>query len=533
LLFSPPDKQRTMAEQIKKPQTKTLEKDNTNKTVLGITLVLAGLYYFYSTKSKGFYQQDEAAHFLNMLDFWYTPNEMLGNWAKPGYKVLFALPALLGKNFVAFVNCLVAAFSAYFAYLTAKNLKAGAPWMAFVLLATQPFWISLSFRNYSEFITAFLLIVGVYFYTKNKHIFAALLLSYCCTIRQEFYPILAIYGLVLLIGKNWVPMLLLALFPLLQNLWGYLASGDPIYLYNQILGGSAELKDIYPRQGFDHYLKTLHVVFGPVALTLALVYLSWCVLAKKQPNWVLVVPVFLFILINCLFNWQAYPIGPSTGGNLRYMCVIAPLVAVMAALGASELHKLPQSYKVLYALVPFAFITYVWLGYKHNFIMLTDEPDPTSFIGVALASALVFLPVKNNVQAWSLSGLSLFFILLTVKALPLGEEDKACKQLAEWYKVNEKQFSDRPKFINHTMFYYWLDKNSKSFNPVPKQLSPDSLATAKPGTLVFWDSHYSFRPARKTGVDLQYFAQNQGKYNLLHEIRSPSNNFAAFVFEVK
>jgi hypothetical protein len=245
------------------------------------------------------------------------------------------------------------------------------------------------------------------------------------------------------------------------------------------------------------------------------------------------VPVFLFILINCLFNWQAYPIGPSTGGNLRYMCVIAPLVAVMATLAADELPSMQGSYRVLYILVPFALITYVWLSYKHNFITLTDEPDPTSFIGVALATGLVFLTNKSQIQAWALTGLSVFLILLTVKALPLSEEDKACKELADWYKANEKQFESRPKFVNHTMFYYWFGKNSKSFNPVPQPLSPDSLATAKPGTLVFWDSHYSYRPARKTGVELNYFAENQSKFNLLHEIRTPSNNFAVFIFEVK
>lgn len=99
-----------------------------------------------------------------MQHFWHDPNLALGNWAKPGYKLLFALPALLGPSAVALFNCLIAAFCGYLAYRVASLAGCREPFYALVLLAFQPFWLQLSFRNYSEPVSALLLLLALFFH---------------------------------------------------------------------------------------------------------------------------------------------------------------------------------------------------------------------------------------------------------------------------------------------------------------------------------------------------------------------------------
>lgn len=503
------------------------------KVVLGLTGLVTLFYFLYAQKTQGFYQQDEAGHFLSMLNFWYDPKLIMGNWAKPGYKIMYVLTALGGKNAVAFQNCLFAAFSGFFAFKAAKALKAEVPILAFILLVTQPLWISLSFRNYSEIPTAFLLSVALWAHFADRKWLAAIMVSLVVTIRQEFYPFLGLYGLYLLFTKNWLSAFALALFPLVQNLMGWHFFGDPLYLLHQITGQSEGLKDAYPRQGFDHYFLTSAVVFGPLALTLFIGYLGACALNRKLPELIIIVPLFGFFLLNCLFNWQGHPIGPSTGGNLRYMCVIAPLVSVAAALVFDAFKLLDNKFRLLVFLVPFFLVVAIMMGYKHNFVSLTDESDPVPALGTVLAIVLIFLPVAASVKVWYGLLVGLLLVLTGVKSVKLSNEDKVCKSLAQWYKTEENSFKGKTLFINHVMFYYYLGKTDKAMNPSPILLTQEALEKAPAGSVIFWDSHYSYRPTMKRGVPIEYFQQHINDYNLLNEFRAEDDSFVIFAFEKK
>src|SRR5512141_2429278 len=126
-----------------------------------LTAATAAVYAIYSLFSDGFYQHDEIAHYLNMVDFWGDPKAILGNWAKPGFKLLYVLPALGGHVPVLLLNCAISALACYVAYKTAQKLGSAYPLFAFLLLAFQPMWLQLSFRTYSEPISALLLLLPV------------------------------------------------------------------------------------------------------------------------------------------------------------------------------------------------------------------------------------------------------------------------------------------------------------------------------------------------------------------------------------
>ena len=120
--------------------------------LLMLTVLVAAVYCLYSLFSKGLYQHDEAAHFLNMRTFWHDPNAILGNWAKTGYKILFVPIALLGPTAVLIANCLVSAFCCYFAYRLAETLNSDMPLLAFIFLG---------YRNFSYY-------CWIFFYTQFK-----------------------------------------------------------------------------------------------------------------------------------------------------------------------------------------------------------------------------------------------------------------------------------------------------------------------------------------------------------------------------
>ena len=494
---------------------------------LFFSIILTLLYFAYSFKSKGFYQQDEANHYLSMLRFWYDPAAIMGNWAKPGYKILYVLTALGGQKLVILQNCAFAAFSCFFAYKSAERLGASNPWVAFILLATQPLWISLAFRNYSEFPAAFLLVLAFWFYSGNRMWPAAVLAGLICTIRQEFYPIAGIFGLWLLYKKHWLPAISIALFPLLQNLAGYLLYDDPIYLYNQILGTSATLKDAYERMGFDHYFLTSAVVFGPLALTFFVVFLGQALFRKKVEQPALMIAALGFFLINCLFNWKEFHIGPATGGNLRYMCIISPLVAIAGALALDKLGEFRERGKLLWVLLPFLALTGIYLNYDHNFLrLLEDKPDSLPLTGAVFATALVFLPLSSRIQTLVLTGLCSFLALLAVKPIKLSPEDKVCQQVAEWYKQNEADLKDKPLYNTHIMFYYFLGKVEKQLHPEPRPIADTATMEKAPaGSMVLWDSHYGYRPNYKRGVPYEYFAKS-GKYETLQILEAEDRSFA-------
>jgi hypothetical protein len=502
------------------------------KNLLLLTFGLFLLYFLISFSSSGFYQQDEAAHYLNMLRFWHNPETILNNWAKPGFKLVYALPALGGEFAVRLLNILFASFSAYFAYKVADKLGMRVPALAFLLLATQPFWVMLSFRNYSEIISAFLLIFTVYLHLNNKKLLAALAASYIVFIRQEFYPFLGLYFLFLVYEKNFIPALLTGVFPIIHNLWGAAVTGKPFYLLTEILKTSQEIGDAYPRKGFEHYFLMSATIFGSVVVALSLAYLVMKFLKKEKPNWFLVIPSFLYFLMYCIFNIQSFPVGPATAGNLRYLIIASPLFAVLSAQTFEELPSCEQKGKIFWFFVVFLLITAIFMTFDHNLVVFTAERDFKPLFGILILIALIYIPIPDKGRFWALTATTFFLLLISFKPVKLSEEDQTMKEAAFWYKNFEKQSEKKQLLLENQMFYYFSDKVSESFRPTPLGINEENLSKAPKGSIILWDSHYSYRPElRKNSLKMDYFVQSPDKYKLLREMRARDNTFLLLIFE--
>lgn len=494
---------------------------------------LALVYFFWSTRSNGFYQQDEAGHFLSMLDFWGDPKAILGNWAKFGYKLLYVLTAKAGHDAVTLQNCVLAAGAAVLAGLALQAQGSRYGLAALLLVGLQPLYISLSFRNYSEIPTAFLVALAYYLHVRHKPLLSMLCVSYICTIRQEFYPILGLYGLVLLYRKQWVAAFAGAVFPLVQNFYGaYLTDGDPLYLYKQITGQAGAIADVWVRQGGEHYFKTSMVIFGPIAVTLVVHYLVWGAMRRHRLDLYLAVPSLLFFGLQVLFNLTTVEIGPSTGGNLRYMLMISPLVGMMGALGLEQFAASKQKVQALYYLVPLLVLTVAYLNHKSDLLKLTEEKDGTPALGVLMAGLLLYWSGGAQARTWALAGCMALLAVFTVRPIKRTEEEKTMAEAARWFQANRATYQGKQLYVDNSMFFYFQQNTRADFTPKPYWLNSDNVLKAQPGDLVIWDSHYSYRPKlNPKALTYEYFANRPQEWRLVQQLVTPDQTFGVLMFE--
>lgn len=532
---TPKNKPSQKQEVVQKPISEKLEVST--PMLIGLSILLAFSYFLYSFQSTGFYQQDEAAHFISMREFWYAPNSVLSNWAKAGYKLIYAVPSLLGSNAVTFLNCIFSAASAFLAYKIAQKAGSKVPLLAFLALASQPLWFNLAFRNYSEIPTAFLLALAVFGQQRQKFWLSALALSYVSFIRQEFLPLLGLYFLWLAYQKQFLALVLTTIFPLIQNIWGGIVKNDPLYLLNQILKSGSEIAAAYPRQGFEHYFLMSVTIFGSVVVALFLVYGVHKILQKNSSSWEIWFPILYYIFLQAVFNIQSIPIGPAGGGNLRYLLLVSPLLAVTAALAADQLSASLFRKKVLAVLGIFAFIVAIFMTYENNYIFLTEERDWKPLFGVLMVLFLAIFKLNPRQYAFGF-GFALFFTaLIIIRPIARSEEDKTCEKLAKWYLDYESKNGKKALLLHHAMFYYFLERTSYDFEPKATIINEKTLESLPKGGLIIWDSHYSYRPElRKDALPHTYFLERSDQYRVVHAVDATTPDgqytvFAAIVFE--
>ncbi|MFY8090108.1 MAG: hypothetical protein ACOVMI_02555 [Chitinophagaceae bacterium] len=503
-----------------------------NTQALLITLGVALVSYIFSFFYTSFYQGEEGAQYMNALGFWKYPNSILGNWPKTGWKLIYAPVVLFGKQGVLIANCLFSAFTGFFAYKLYQKITGKQSALPIILLATQTLWFMLSFKFYSEIPTAFLLTVALYFYYSNKYILFALFASYVLLLRQEFVFIYPYFAFVLLKRKQWIAFFALGLFPVLYNVWGWQVTGDILYSLHESQKTAAEYKKSYPRQGFDHYPMMSAVIFSMVSVTLVVTYLAQAITKQLQKiEWALLIPALGFVFIHSLFNLQSYEILTSTGGNLRYLLVISPLIAVLATLALKEMPTIKNKYLLLIILIPFLGFVMGNMTFSHNWILMDKENVDRDRLPVLFCIAVIglLLFVQNILLRNRLVALlCILTVLVYIRPKELCcDENFEQKKIVEY--IQENKLDNKPLIQNLALFNYFYDKNAWEFkNGNAGMYGDSSLNKAPVGSIIIWDSHYATKYGK---VEISYFEKNFAKYKMLKQFRAEDNTFAAIVFE--
>jgi len=166
-------------------------------------------------------------------------------------------------------------------------------------------------------------------------------------------------------------------------------------------------------------------------------------------------------------------------------------------------------------------------------LLITDTPEYLKLVTIIiLASSLMFMIL------WSKKIMFRQFALLTVilimgftfyteKPKQQSPENMALDQMAEWYN---RDANKSPEVLyNHSLLLFYGNIFGEEKNKF-RILNMKSLEEAPKGSIIIWDSHYSYRPEYKNDTKLEYL-QNNPNYKLINQFMSPDRRFAAFVFE--
>lgn len=496
--------------------------------------ILTVFYFLYKNISVGFYQDDEIGQYINMINFWHDPFAILGNGPKPGYKILMVIPAYFGYDYVLLMNSLIASFTVYMTYVLLKTYKINYAVIGALLLASQPMFLELSFRSYSEIFTALLFVCFLILYKKEKYLLSALLLGYVFTVRQESALFIAIMAIVFIKNKNYKAVPALFIFPLIYTLLGYLKTGDLFFIIT-------EMKSVaglnYKSQGLFHYIRVYIFIVGPICLSLFLLgFFGFLRDTKNLKKYISRYFLFYIIFVTIFITQMLTMIndGPNPG-NWRYLLHISPICAFFATVGLNNLAESSFKKTNYYITGALVVLVLLFLSKATDGFVLLEKQDFTKLIFVLLFLALS-VALWSNTKYDYLNKLSIALVVLALLHLYFGVEPKklspeniTVKETAD-YIEGIKDFDSRAKLANHTLLLFY----SKSFKNNPQKfekLDMKDLAAAPKGSIIVWDSHYGYRPEFLNDVKLETIQNDSVNYKFLKQTVSADRRFASFIFE--
>lgn len=497
-----------------------------------LTLVFFVFFWIYSRYSDGFYQQDEVGHYLQIIDFWSNPLlYLLDMWARGGYKLIYALPGLLGKQGVILTNIFFSASSCYLAYLIARYYRLKYPLLAIVFTGMQPFVLNLSFRCYSEIPSMFFMTLLVFLFLKDKYKTAALVSSFLFTIRQELAVFALILGIFFLIKRQWLPFILLAVAPLLLNILGWVKYNDALYVWNMMTKGG--LQDSYARNGFFYLWLMLPEIMGMIIFYFMLLPIigfllksgKWIMLKKYA---VLLLAFGIYFLMHCAFTSKSFGFGRS-GGLGRFLMVILPLGAVIALGGVNYLlSQAKRSHKLITIVLSLTLIA-VFFSYQeeilpavfYGYVALADiSKNMNALVLAALCCfVLVFFQRAGTYISIAITGILMIYCFSVIKPIELIAEDSLMSDASEWILSNNPDA--KRIYSDHIMFdYFYRDGGG----PKKALTGYDSttLSASGEGELFVFENHYAIKK-----VNPDRF--NNGQFQVLKEFSDNSSNVKAFI----
>jgi hypothetical protein len=231
-----------------------------------------------------------------------------------------------------------------------------------------------------------------------------------------------------------------------------------------------------------------------------------------------------------LFNAQSLKIGAATGGNLRYMVAISPLLAILGTVAVEKFTFVKEKISLYVVFGVYAIVVGMYMTYQHNNVLFNELPDTKPLLFTIIALIGILFPFKEKQKVNFLIILSILSVFLTIKPFKIQPEEQAIQKMVNWL-VDNKYTENRSILSNHVIFRFYYDKKE---NKTHKTVALDSLTidAAPKGALLIWETHYSYRPnLNELHVKYDYFQQNPTKFKELKNFVSSNNRFQIFAFE--
>lgn len=336
---------------------------------------------------------DSVFHFLIARFSWKHPELFLHHWGKPLFTMLASPFAQLGFKGVKFFNVVVTVLACHFAYRTAKQLQMpNAAWIVLFYFMT-PETIEVTISGLTEPLFALVLIMGIYFLTAGKSITGTIILSFLPFSRSEGLIILCVLLVYLLFTKQFKALPWLLFGHLFMGVAGIFVYRDVLWVFNKI--PYARLASDYGHGHWDHFIKSMYYITGPVLWVLSLVGLPVLLFRFREGFWAklkdrlfldklfLIYGMFIVFFIGHSAFWALGIFGSA--GLSRVIIGIIPVFAVMCLEGLNTLYALLDHYKLgmlrryLAVLLLGGMVFYCFfckptrLDYKHNFVLNEDQ----------------------------------------------------------------------------------------------------------------------------------------------------------------
>lgn len=468
--------------------------DSEHKRVLLLCLGLFLLFGLFGFLSPGTHNDDDITRFLNTRAALQDPSQILSRWNRPGFVLLYLLPARLGYWAVELLTALLSALTCYFAYRTAKVLRLDNAPMVVIFTAFQPFFFQLSFSALTEPLAAFLLSVSLYLLCARRYLASALVAAAIPLARLELAIILILWVVRYIRVRSWKSILVLPLGVIVWNFAGFFATGDALYLLHQVFTGAERT---YDSVGLLHYPRGYIYVVGPVIFALSILGLVNS-LWRRQLTFV----SSGFLIMIAAYTYLS--IGSSAGqaaGFLRHVVAIAPFTALLSLKGFNAWCVKKPPFDTLVVLLGSTVVCWFFFSVKaHQSFRPGLEPEYLKVASLGIMTLVVLvLRFVPSVFPWrhAKKVLPLLAVVLCIvynftieQIIRLSPERQTVKDIANWYM--ESGLQDRITLCNHTWFHFFNKSDRLRRDRYPL-LTKENLVKAPPGAIAVWEGHYSYR----------------------------------------
>lgn len=474
-------------------------------TLTGLVLSIVMALY-----SDGVHHDDDLVHLQFARWSFEYPEYLLHEWGRPGFTVLYALPAQLGWTAARIFSGLLTALTGWLAFLIARKQGLGVAAAVPALFWLQPMTFTLSYTTLTEPVLAFYLTLGMWLLQHGRYVASAAVISLTMVTRHEAALFLALWSVALWKCRaSWFTYLALLWAPIVHNVL------SAMFLWSAPLLMFLDPKPTaqYGSGGW-HSMPArwlLAAGVGPVLLA--------CIGAPAQMRrpwgWLWIACGLAYLAAHTvLFRYGLF----ATGGYYRFLVAIGPVVAVAAAEGVNvwfrAIHAMLSGERgsaVRRALTITAVCTAVlafWVDWElpawMDWLRSWSRVGAAALIaGCILATGVTFFR-RPRLGALAARLVPLFLLVICIWQPVLGRGVQPPFQQAAPLRLTADQLvirdactwlrmhgiENRRVFSANAWVFEFADRSQSPFRPEPR----DALEQMRAGDVFVWDANYAPAP---------------------------------------
>ncbi len=508
-----------------RPRRDPVDGPDGRRLAIAFCLIGLALSWLLAALSEGVHQDDDLTHFLFAKWAAQRPSYLLHTWGRPGFTVLYFLPAQLGWTAARAFSGLLTVLAAWFAYCTAERMRLPWAWAVVPLALIQPMFGQLSYTTLTETPMAFYVALACYLLTTRRYGWSAAVLSLTLVTRHEGVVWLPIWVMALWLGRaRWTSYLWLIWAPLVHNV-----------LHLLILDEAPLMMFLAPKANLEYGHGTLLAMPARALLTfgpgmLALGALGVPLICRRRGGWVIAALAVALFGFHTMCRYLGLY---ATGGYPRFLVPICPLVAILVLAGIRGLGDWSQRRWWIRPAIVAAAAVFFWCAGEY-------ERPPwicpkflwalriVSVSTVVLALGCVWVRLERPHLQWVRWVLPVLLVGVTGwhagyvnRPYRFSPAQVAVRSLVQW--LQDHGYGDRRRLATHVWVNYWW----------PTKIRPEDwhvkrvLSQAPTGTVLIWDRNYS--STQQHGLRLKDYLTDPN-FRLLTQSRDGKDVFC-YAFE--